>query len=323
MKILVTGGYGLVGRAMQDVLVRCKLEESTQEEYRFLSRSDCDLRDEKSVQDYFNSFNPDVVVHLASHVGGVYDNMNNNWTYLMDNLKINCNVVTACKSCNVKKVINVLSTCIFPDKGVQYPLSSNQLHTGLPHDSNIGYAYSKRVLHVASKILSSTVKTKVINIIPTNLYGKHDNYKIEAAHVIPALIHKMYKAKKNNEELVINGDGTALRQFLYSEDLAQVIYRFIRETNMKNFDERELTCIVSPPKESEISITDLVSMIGEIMEHHGTIRYNIHCSNGQYKKTTDDNEIQMYQPNTQFTPLKKGLSDVIQYFMENYSTLRM
>lgn len=313
MKVLVTGGHGLVGKSMQDL--------SLEGEYKFLSRTDCDLRDEKSVEEYFNSYNPDVVVHLASHVGGVYDNMNNNWTYLMDNLKINCNVVTACKKGNVKKLINVLSTCIFPDQGVDYPLSSNHLHRGLPHESNIGYAYSKRVLHVASKILVNSSCTKVINIIPTNLYGKHDNYKIEAAHVIPALIHKMYKAKKNNEELVINGDGTALRQFLYSEDLAHVIYRFIRETN----DERELTCIVSPPKESEISITDLVSMIGEIMEYHGTIRYNLSCSNGQHKKTTDDNEIQLYQPNTQFTPLEKGLSDVIQYFMENYhkSTLRM
>lgn len=314
MKVLVTGGHGLVGKSMQDL--------NLEGEYKFLSRTDCDLRDEKSVQEYFSLYNPDVVVHLASHVGGVYDNMSNNWTYLMDNLKINCNVVTACKKCNVKKLINVLSTCIFPDQGVDYPLSSDQLHRGLPHESNIGYAYSKRVLHVASKILVNSSSTKVINIIPTNLYGKHDNYNIEAAHVIPALIHKMYKAKIGNEELVINGDGTALRQFLYSDDLAQVIYRFIRETN----DESELTCIVSPPKESEISITDLVSMIGELMEYHGTIRYNLNCSNGQHKKTTDDNEIQMYQPNTKFTPIKKGLSEVIRYFTENYnneSNLRM
>jgi GDP-L-fucose synthase len=284
----------------------------------FLSRKDGDLRDRDAVISLFEKYKPTMVVHLASHVGGVYDNMNNNYTYLMDNINTNCNIVEACKQFGVKRLVNILSTCIFPDLGVEYPLTSEQLHNGLPHFSNIGYAYSKRVLHVASKILSETTDTKVINIIPTNLYGKNDNYNLVSSHVIPAIIHKTYLAKYQHTPLEIKGSGKAIRQFLHAEDLARAIIEFLK----LSFSNSEITCIVSPPESDEISIKNMVELVCKKFDYRGAVNCDLSCSDGQYKKTTTDTELKKWLPDFQFTPFESGLERAIDFFVKNYDTLR-
>lgn len=313
--VLVTGAYGLVGMALQKVIKFTNFKSCT---FVFLSRVVCDLRDYQQVCETFQIYKPTIVIHLASHVGGVYDNMNNNFKYLMDNVQINSNIVRVCNQTNVKKLINMLSTCIFPDQGVSYPLTSDQLHNGLPHFSNIGYSYSKRFLQVASSLMTSDCK--VVNIIPTNLYGECDNYNIVSGHVIPALIHKMYKAKTNGEPLLVRGSGSAVRQFLFAEDLAHIVLHFVTNENIQ----KEVTCIASPPEESEISIKDLVSCIAQELGFSGNIVYeseNTHLD-GQQKKTTNDSELKKFMPAFQFTPLKDGLKATICFFTEHYSIVR-
>ena len=329
MKILVTGAYGMLGTSLQKI-IKQKSEIhnnggsdggcSGHHEYKYVSSNEYDLRNEIDTHSLFNQFRPDVVIHLASCVGGVYKNLGNNYSFLMDNTKMHLNIINCCNVYNVKRLINILSTCIFPDEKVEYPLTSDQLHNGLPHYSNIGYAFSKRILHLASKLLSNKDSNfKVINITPTNLYGENDNYNLFASHVIPGLVHKVYIAQKYKTPLEVLGTGKAIRQFLYADDLSQVIYKFID----LELEENETSLIVSPPEKDEISITDLVYNICNIFGFdHNNIIYNEAYSDGQYKKTTNDSELKKYLPDFQFTPLNVGLENVISYFNEYYNFVR-
>lgn len=330
MKVLVTGSNGLLGKSLQKVVKKYNDSDSNDSDsndsdsdhdipftYIFLTRKDGDLTNSSHVNDIFERHSPDIVVHLASCVGGVYDNMAKNYDFLVNNLHININIVDACKKYQVKKLINILSTCIFPDLSVTYPLTSDQLHNGLPHNSNIGYAYSKRILHVASELLSQH-GTQVVNLIPTNLYGENDNYNLISSHVLPALIHKTYLAKYNNQPLNVNGSGSALRQFLYIDDLSSVIQYFV----VNNHDEKSISCVVSPPEDQEISIRNAVSIIKEHLDFQGSIVYDISYSDGQLKKTATDIELKKYIPDFKFTPIQDGLKNTIEYFVTNYNNIR-
>lgn len=315
MKILVTGGFGLVGYSLQKVVGLSKSEHN----FVFLSSKNGDLRDISKVEELFREHLPDVVVHLASCVGGVYDNMSNNYRYLVDNLRINTNIVDACNKFGIKRLISCLSTCIFPDKGITYPLTSDQLHNGLPHGSNMGYAYSKRILHLAGYLLANNSNTTtVINLTPTNLYGEYDNYNLKSSHVIPGLIHKTYLAKLSDEDLVVYGTGSALRQFLYVDDLSRVILGFIDFETV----EKEISCIVSPPESSEVSIKSLIETITKNFEFTGSIIYDSNYSDGQYKKTATSLELIKYFPNFSFTDLSSGIKNTINYFKINYDKVR-
>ena len=151
------------------------------------------------------------------------------------------------------------------------------------------------------------------------MYGENDNYNLFASHVIPGLVHKVYLAKKNNTPLEVLGTGKAVRQFLYADDLSKVIYQFID----LNLIENEISVIVSPPERDEISIKDLVHLICDIFQFdYNNIIYNESFSDGQYKKTTNDDEIKKYLPDFQFTPLQTGLQNMITYFVKYYDFIR-
>jgi len=315
--VLVTGAFGLVGKSFQKTV---SLFNQPYYAYVFLGRKDCDLRNIIDVMQCFNVYQPDIVVHLASCVGGVYENMNKNYQYLIDNIKINTNIVDACRKYKVSKLINILSTCIFPDQNVTYPLTSDQLHNGLPHHSNIGYAYSKRVLHLASQLLTQNTDnvTQVVNLTPTNLYGDYDNYNLQASHVIPALIHKTYNAIQNNTHLQVYGSGNAIRQFLHVDDLSKVILHFVHT----DYQQSEISCIVSPPEDHEVSIKQLVNYISTSFDFKNDIVYDTSFADGQIKKTTNNQELIQYIPDFQFTPLQQGIYKTVQFFKENYAMLR-
>lgn len=309
MRILVTGGYGMVGKSLQKLV---KFNLTNDHEYFFMSRKECDLREENKVDELFEQFRPDIVIHLASCVGGLYENMNNNYKYLTENTRIHLNVVDCCDKYGVKRLINILSTCIFPNENVTYPLTSDQLHNGLPHESNIGYAYSKRILHVASGLLQKKNKNiNIVNITPTNLYGENDNYNLESAHVVPALINKMYIAKKNDTIFEVRGAGNAKRQLLYVDDLSQVIMRFVD----MELEEKEISVIVSPPEREEKQIKELVEILCEIYEYDKEkVKYNKSYDEGQGKKTTNEKEIAEYMQ-VEWTELKEGLRRTIASFI--------
>jgi GDP-L-fucose synthase len=324
MKILVTGSSGLVGSALKDILnINDNAGGNTfrigEDVWYFLDRKTqaWDLRNEHHVDTVFKHFEPDTVIHLASKVFGLYGNMSSNYTMLSDNLKINMNIVDACKKYKIKRLLNVLSTCVFGND-LTYPLTSDQMYNAKPDTSNEGYSYSKRLLDTGSRLLSDETGIEIVNITPTNLMGLHDNFNLENGHVFPVLIHKCFNAKKDNTSLIIRGMGKSRRQFIYAGDLSKIILHFVNCKLPKKFNQ----LIVGPPIKDEISIKELVNKIVKEFQFNGEIIYDSSFQEGQYKKTVSDTELLEYIPDFKFTSLETGLKKTIDYFIENYNTVR-
>jgi len=191
--IMVTGGSGLVGKAIEQVINH--EDKRANESWIFLTSKDGDLRNRENTEAIFQKYKPTQVIHLAALVGGLFRNLKYKVEFFHDNISINANVLECCRIHKVKKLVSCLSTCIFPDK-TTYPIDETMLHNGPPHTSNEGYAYAKRMIEVLNRAYYDEYGCHFTSVIPTNIFGPFDNWKIEDAHVIPGLIHKIHNAKK-------------------------------------------------------------------------------------------------------------------------------
>lgn len=282
--ILLTGSSGLVGSAImkerQVIPVRSH---------------DYDLRDYSQVCKMFETYQ-DIsgVIHLAANVGGLFKNMKYPVEMFEDNVLINTNILKAAHKYNIKRVLCCLSTCIFPD-GVE--INEDSLHFGPPHESNEGYAYAKRMMEVHCRLYRKQYGREYFCIIPTNVYGPCDNFDLENAHVVPALVNKFC----NSSKVHIHGDGSALRQFIYSDDLAKMI--------LWSYDNYK-PCFACPWP--EMSILEVVAMICEESGFKGEIVFDLD-SNGQHKKT-----IKPFWPFDEHpTTFREGIRKTIEWYQLN------
>tara|TARA_B110000483_G_scaffold242095_1_gene326832 strand:+ start:26102 stop:27040 length:939 start_codon:yes stop_codon:yes gene_type:complete len=308
-KILVTGGTGLIGKAIQKISINYNYK------FLFIGSKDCDLTNFDETLEYFNKIKPDYVLHLAACVGGLFKNMNHKVEMYEKNIQINNNVLKSCHLVNVKKVISCLSTCIFPDK-TSYPIDEMMLHNGPPHDSNDAYAYAKRMLEIQSKAYQQQYGSNFICIIPTNIYGSHDNYSLEDGHVIPSLIHRCYLNKQNNEKFVVRGTGKPLRQFIYSEDLAKLILWSLDKYNSKD------SIILSVNEKDETSIENVARLIARSYNYEDNIVFDDSFSDGQYKKTANNARLMNLIKDFEFTKIENGIKLSVDWFIQNYDTCR-
>uniref|UniRef100_A0A6C0BTM2 NAD-dependent epimerase/dehydratase domain-containing protein n=1 Tax=viral metagenome TaxID=1070528 RepID=A0A6C0BTM2_9ZZZZ len=312
MKILITGGSGLVGQAIQETIYLQRNNDdnsyiNNDHDYIFISSKDCDLTNINDTKEYFSKCNPDAVIHLAAYVGGLFRNMSEKINMYEINTQINYNVLKVCDELNINRVLSCLSTCIFPDD-TTYPINENMLHNGPPHFSNDAYAYSKRMLELHSRLYYEN-KERIYNcIIPTNIYGKYDNFNLKDAHVIPALIHKCYLAKKNNQPFIVNGSGTPLRQFIYSLDLAKLILKVLFEYYEKD------PIILSVSEENEVSIYYVANTIAKCFGYENMIKFDCNYPDGQFKKTADNKKLMDLYPDTTFTSIENGISTTVEWF---------
>ena len=310
MKILVTGGSGLVGTAIKSLK-----NQYPQHIFYFVSSKDYDLRDIKQVNAMFVKFLPNVVVHLAAKVGGLYKNMLDKVEMFEENVLINFNVLKYAYMYGVDKCISCLSTCIFPDK-VVYPIDEKSLHDGAPHNSNYAYAYAKRMLDIHSRVYRENFGKNFMCVIPTNIYGEYDNFNLNDSHVIPGLVHKCYLAKKMNKKFVVRGSGLPLRQFIYSKDLARLLLKIIE-------DNREIdNLILSTDEKAETAIMNVAGIIADKIGYSDEIVYDDNYSDGQYKKTVSNKKLRELYPNFVFTNLEKGIENTVKWFNENYEKAR-
>ena len=199
---------GLVGHGMQAVQHD---QYFAQHDFVFTRSSDYDLLDSAQTKSMIEDIRPDCVIHLAANVGGLFKNMSQKVEMFEHNMLMNMNVVRSCHESDVGQFVGMLSTCIFPDN-TKYPINEDMLHNGAPHTSNDAYAYAKRMLQVQCDAYREQHGRCYKCVIPTNVYGEHDNYNLQDAHVIPALIHKCHLARKNDEPFVVKGTGKPLRQ---------------------------------------------------------------------------------------------------------------
>lgn len=309
-KILVTGGSGLVGYAIQAI------QNEYSYEFVFMSSKDCNLTNFDETQRFFQYHKPDYVIHLAAYVGGLFKNMKYKVDMYEKNMLINHNVLKCCHELGVKKVVSCLSTCIFPDR-TTYPINEEMLHNGPPHVSNYAYAYAKRMLEIHSKAYQEQYGDNFICVIPTNIYGENDNYHLEMAHVIPALIHKCFMARNASKPFIVLGTGKPLRQFIYSQDLAKLLLWALEEYKSKE------SIILSVGEEDEMSIRDVATLIAKEFNYEDMIEFNDSCADGQYKKTANNAKLMALYPDFRFTPIQEGIKKSIKWFIENLESCRM
>lgn len=311
--VLVTGGSGLVGQALQ------KIKSNYEYDFIFATSKMCNLVNYNDTREFFKKIRPHFVIHLAANVGGLYKNMNNKVMMLEDNMQMNYHVLKCCYEFDVEKVISCLSTCVFPDK-TTYPINETMLHDGPPHTSNDAYAYAKRMLDIYSQMYREQYKKRFICVIPTNIYGPHDNYHLEDAHVIPALTHQCYLAKQAGRDFIVRGDGSPLRQFIFSEDLAKLMMWTLTDY------ESDDNIILSVGEKDEVSIGNVAREIAKAMDYEGHMRFDASFANGQHKKTADNNrlvrELAKKHCDFHFTSLEFGIQESVNWFLENFDTCR-
>ncbi|XP_037530395.1 GDP-L-fucose synthase [Nematolebias whitei] len=314
MRVLVTGGSGLVGRAIQHVI---KEEGASKdgEDWIFLSSKDANLTNKEETLAVFEKHRPTHVIHLAAMVGGLFKNMKYNLDFWRNNVSINDNVLQAAHDVGAVKVVSCLSTCIFPDK-TTYPIDETMIHNGPPHDSNFGYAYAKRMIDVQNRGYFQQYGRGYTAVIPTNVFGPHDNFSIEDGHVLPGLIHKAYLAQKEGKPLVVWGSGSPRRQFIYSLDLARLFLWVLRE-----YPEVE-PIILSVGEEDEVSIKAAADAVVESLGFKGEVAYDTSKADGQFKKTASNAKLRRYLPDFKFTPFNQALKETCDWFVANYDTAR-
>jgi len=316
--ILVTGGSGLVGKGIE-AHIHANKEKHADEKWIYLGSKHGDLRKLEDTRKIFQEFKPTHVIHLAAMVGGLYKNMSNKLQFFRDNMSINDNILSCCSEFKVKKCVSCLSTCIFPDK-ITYPIDETMVHLGPPHPSNEGYAYAKRMLDVLNRCWNEKEGPqgcKFLSVIPTNIFGPHDNYHLEDSHVIPGLIHKCYLAKQKNEPFVVWGTGKPLRQFIYSEDLGALLV-----WTVENYQDTNNPIILSVGEEDEVSIAQVAQLVAKQMGYTSGLQFDTSKSDGQFKKTASNKKLLSLYPTFKFTPIEEGIQKSVDWFVNNYQTAR-
>ena len=315
--VMVTGGTGLVGKAIEEFVSADPASKG--ETWIFLSSRDADLRDKAATEAVFARHRPTHVIHLAALVGGLFSNMAKKVEFYRENVLINDNVMEGCRVHNAR-LVSCLSTCIFPDK-TTYPIDETMVHNGPPHSSNEGYAYAKRMIDVINRCYNSQFGCQFTSVIPTNIFGPHDNFSIEDGHVLPGLMHKCLLAKQKmaagqDGDFVIWGSGTPLRQFIYSEDLGALLV-----WAMRHYDSCD-PIILSVPESAEVSIKDAAMAVVKGMEYTGPVTFDTSKSDGQHKKTACNDKLMSLHPTFEFTPFAEAVAKTCKWFEGNYEAAR-
>lgn len=306
MKILVTGGNGMVGSAFSRV--------DTTHDIVSVGRQEADLINRDEVLSVIDKVEPDAVIHLAAKVGGVKGNTEFVADFYAENTLMNVNVLDCCHEAGVPKVLSLLSTCIYPDN-VHYPLTEEQIHNGPPHISNFGYAYAKRMLDVHSRALRQQYGRNYICAVPNNLYGPHDNFDLENSHVIPAIIRKIWDSKQSGSPPTFWGDGSPLREFTYSNDIASCLLYLL-----ENYS-GELPINVG--NVGEVSIKSVIEKVCEIMDYSGGVLWDPEKPAGQFRKPSDNSRfIELGWKPEGYTDFGTGLTETIDWFLKSYPNVR-
>ncbi|XP_053675193.1 probable GDP-L-fucose synthase [Anopheles nili] len=318
--VLVTGGTGLIGKAIESVINK---EKPLDEQWIFVGSKDADLTDLAATRQMFLKHQPTHVVHLAAMVGGLFHNMSNNLDFLRKNMSINDNILLLSHELKVKKVVSCLSTCIFPDK-TSYPIDETMIHNGPPHDSNFGYSYAKRMIDVLNRAYNQQYGDMFTSVVPCNVFGPNDNFVPGVSHVIPGMIHRLHELMFVNntdqpqEEKVFSvyGTGKPLRQFIYSLDLAKLFIWVLR-----HYDSVE-PIVLSVDESAEVSIAQLAESLAKAFEFKGKLKFDTTKADGQFKKTASNAKLRQHLPQFQFTDFDVAIKETVQWYIENYERAR-
>lgn len=303
MSILVLGASGLVGSATLKELQKQKRPAIG------ASRADVDLLNRQDTFEFIRKVKPDIVIDAAAKVGGIGANDKFPVNFLSENLQIQTNLIDACHEFKVEKFIFLGSSCIYP-RNCPQPIQEDALLTGILEPTNSAYAIAKIAGLELIKSYRKQYKYKWITVMPTNLYGPRDNFDLENSHVLPALIRKFVEAKRNNvESVILWGTGSAVREFLFVEDLARAII-FCSD----NYDSDDHINIGTG---AGISIKELAEKIAKLTNFQGRILWDSSKPDGMPRKVLNINKITKlgWRPNV---ALDDGILKTIAWYEESH-----
>ena len=307
-KIYVAGHRGLVGSAIVRSLKRAGYDNIIGR-----THAELDLTDQAAVRAFFEEERPDVVVLAAAKVGGINANQSKPAEFAYENMQIQCNVIKCCHDYKVKKLLFLGSTCIYPKMAPQ-PIPESALLTGPLETTNEAYAIAKISGLEMCKFFKMQYGDDFISCMPTNLYGPYDNYELSGSHVMPAMIRKFHEAKVNSAPSVeLWGTGTPLREFLYSDDMADACV-FLLE----HYDGLEHVNIGTG---KEVTIKQLAELVKKTVGYEGEIVWNSDMPDGTPRKLTDVSKLHslgfMHK-----VELEEGVKLAYDWFKENIDIAR-
>lgn len=306
MKIFVAGHKGLVGGA-----ILRKLKQEGYQDIIIKDRQELDLLDAKAVMSFFKAEKFDWVFLAAAKVGGIYANNTFPVDFLLDNLKIQNNIIESAYKTDVKKLLFLGSSCIYPKNALQ-PIKEEYLLTSPLEPTNEPYAIAKIAGIKLCSSFNRQFGTNYISVMPCNLYGINDNYHPEHAHALPMLLRRFHESKlKNLDEVVIWGTGTPRREFMFNEDLADAVL-FL----MKNKDARDIGEFINIGTGTDVTIMELANTIKEVTDFRGEIKTDPTKPDGTMRKLMDVSRINALGWKAK-TSLREGIEKTYRDFLSN------
>lgn len=309
MKIYIAGHRGMVGSAIW------RHFENSEENIELLGRSskELDLRNQEAVSDFIATEKPDVIIDAAARVGGILANNDFPYQFLMENMQIQNNLISASIANNIQKFVFLGSSCIYPKMAPQ-PLKEEYLLTGTLEPTNEWYAIAKISGVKATESIRKQFGYDYVSLMPTNLYGPGDNFDLQTSHVLPAMIRKFHEARENNNASVgLWGSGTPMREFLHVDDLAKAVGFAVRNTLENN--------LYNVGSGSDLSIKDLALKIQSVVGHEGEILWDTSKPDGTPRKWMDSSLLRAMGWSPEIG-LDQGIRDTYQWFQQNINQFK-
>ncbi|MEN2489791.1 GDP-L-fucose synthase [Flavobacterium sp. B11] len=308
IKIYIAGHNGMVGSAIWRVL-----QTKGYSNLVGMSSSELDLRNQKAVKEFLNKENPDVIIDAAARVGGILANSDFPYQFIMENMQIQNNLIDSALQSGVEKFIFLGSSCIYPKLAPQ-PLKEEYLLTNELEPTNEWYAIAKIAGVKACQAIRKQFGKDYVSLMPTNLYGTHDNFDLNTSHVLPAMIRKFHIAKENNNSTVtLWGDGSPLREFLFVNDMAEAVV-FALENTLPDY-------LYNVGTGQDLTIKDLARIIQKTVGHQGDIVWDSTKPNGTPRKLMNVSKMHDlgWKHNVN---LEEGIKATYDWFLENVNEIK-
>lgn len=307
--IFLAGHKGLVGSA-----VLKKLQDSGYENIITRCRDEVNLSNYEEVDNFFSNLKIDHVILCAAKVGGIHANNTHRADFISENLSIGLNIVQASKKYSVNKLINLGSSCIYP-KNFNKPITEEDLLTGELEPTNEPYAIAKIAILKMCEAFYHQYGSNFYSLMPCNMYGPNDNFDLSTSHVLPALIHKVHLAKENNNPSVeLWGSGKPLREFLFSEDLAEAIVFCLEKIDAEDIYSQNISHL-NCGSSDEVTILELLKKIKKVIKYEGDITFNTSQPDGTFRKKLNNSRLEKLGFTPQ-TSLEEGLAKSYKSFLE-------
>lgn len=306
-KIYIAGHKGMVGSAVWRALSQLGYSNLIGK-----SSKDLDLRNQAQLTEFFEQERPEVVINAAAKVGGILANSEHPYLFLMENLQIQNNLIDGAHHHEVKKFIFLGSSCIYPKMAPQ-PLKEGYLLTGSLEPTNEWYAIAKIAGVKACEAIRKQFHKDFVSLMPTNLYGPHDNFDLRSSHVLPAMLRKFHDAKQNNEPVELWGSGTPMREFLHVDDMAKAVVYALEHVLPEH--------LYNVGTGKDVTIKELAHTIQDIVGHQGTIQWDSSKPDGTPRKLMDVSKLNNQGWKAEID-LQTGIELTYDWFLQNQDTIK-